>query len=135
MGQQYLTEYSLLLLFVSLSVVVPIGMLATAKLGTKFGVTPSRVTKIKKSAYEGGHPAFSEKPSLFSFGYFYYALLFVAFDVETISRPLISRSPPSWGEVSLTTSLNPPPDMATVEIPVILPLPSTITTGIADELP
>ena len=84
MGQQYLTEYSLLLLFVSLSVVVPIGMLATAKLGTKFGVTPSRVTKIKKSAYEGGHPAFSEKPSLFSFGYFYYALLFVAFDVETI---------------------------------------------------
>ena len=50
MGQQYLTEYSLLLLFVSLSVVVPIGMLATAKLGTKFGVTPSRVTKIKKSA-------------------------------------------------------------------------------------
>ena len=60
MGQQYLTEYSLLLLFVSLSVVVPIGMLATAKLGTKFGVTPSRVTKIKKSAYEGGHPAFSE---------------------------------------------------------------------------
>ena len=40
MGQQYLTEYSLLLLFVSLSVVVPIGMLATAKLGTKFGVTP-----------------------------------------------------------------------------------------------
>ena len=84
MSQHYLTEYSLLLLFVSLSVAVPIGMLATAKLGTKFGVTPSRETKIKKSAYEGGHPAFSEKPSLFSFGYFYYALLFVAFDVETI---------------------------------------------------
>ena len=41
MSQHYLTEYSLLLLFVSLSVAVPIGMLATAKLGTKFGVTPS----------------------------------------------------------------------------------------------
>ena len=102
MGQQYLTEYSLLLLFVSLSVVVPIGMLATAKLGTKFGVTPSRVTKIKKSAYEGGHPAFSEKPSLFSFGYFYYALLFVAFDVETI---LISLTPELFRCVTCGTDL------------------------------
>ncbi|MDG2100754.1 MAG: NADH-quinone oxidoreductase subunit A [Dehalococcoidia bacterium] len=84
MNQSYLTEYSLLFLFVVLSVIVPIGMLAAAKFGTSFGVTPSRSTKIKKAAYEGGHPAFSEKPSLFSFGYFYYALLFVAFDVETI---------------------------------------------------
>jgi|TARA_B110000263_G_scaffold191520_1_gene169431 NADH-quinone oxidoreductase subunit A len=84
MNQTYLTEYSLLFLFVGLSIIVPIGMLAAAKFGTGFGVTPSRSTKIKKAAYEGGHPAFSERPSLFSFGYFYYALLFVAFDVETI---------------------------------------------------
>ncbi len=84
MEQTYLQEYSLLLIFVALSIFVPIGMLAAAKFATRFGVTPSRSSSIKKAAYEGGHPAFSEKPSLFSFGYFYYALLFVAFDVETV---------------------------------------------------
>ena len=84
MEQSYLQEYSLLLIFVALSIIVPIGRLAAAKFGSKFGITPIRSSKIKKSAYEGGHPAFSEKPSLFSFGYFYYALLFVAFDVETV---------------------------------------------------
>ena len=36
-------------------------------------------------------------------------ILILALDVETISFPLTSKSPPSCGDVSLTTSLIPPP--------------------------
>ena len=56
-------------------------------------------------------------------------------DTDTISFPFTSRFPPSCGEVSSTTLVIPLPLPATVEIPVILPLPSTVITGVADEPP
>ena len=84
MIENYINQYSLLLLFVLLSCLVPAGMLLTAKFSMKIGIRPQKNNEVKTTAYEGGHPAFSDKPSRFSFGYFYYALLFVAFDVETI---------------------------------------------------
>ena len=54
-----------------------------------------------------------------------------------ISLDCTSRFPPNCGEVSSTTLEMPlpPPLPATVEIPVILQVPSTVITGIADALP
>jgi len=47
-------------------------------------IRPSRPTAVKESAYEGGMPPFSSRPARFNFRYYYYALLFIVFDVETI---------------------------------------------------
>ena len=59
----------------------------------------------------------------------------LAFPVPVIFLLLRSKSPPSCGVVSSTTLEIPPPppapEVATVEIPVILPSESTTITGVA----
>ena len=47
-------------------------------------VRPSQTSKVKRTSYESGLRPFSPKPRLFNIRYYYYAILFVVFDVETV---------------------------------------------------
>jgi NADH-quinone oxidoreductase subunit A len=84
MFEDYFRQYALLIIFAAAAVTVPIGMLTMSYLAQFIKVRPSRSTAVKLSAYEGGMPPFSDRPARFNFRYYYYALLFVVFDVETV---------------------------------------------------
>ena len=84
MFEDYFSQYALLLIFALAAISVPIGMMTMSYLGQFVKIRPSRPSQGKESADEGGLPPFSERPARFNFRYYYYALLFVVFDVETI---------------------------------------------------
>ena len=84
MFEDYFRQYALLIIFAAASFSVPIGMLTMSYLAQFIKVRPSRPSAVKESAYEGGMPPFSDRPARFNFRYYYYALLFVVFDVETV---------------------------------------------------
>ncbi len=84
MLDDYFRQYGLLLLFAAIAVTVPVGMLALSYAASFIRVRPSNPTAVKRAAYEGGMRPFSAKPSRFNFRYYYYALLFVVFDIETV---------------------------------------------------
>ena len=84
MFEDYFSQYALLLIFALAAISVPIGMMTMSYLGQFVKIRPSRPSQVKESAYEGGTPPFSDRPARFNFRYYYYALLFVVFDVETI---------------------------------------------------
>ncbi len=71
-------------MFLMIAVAVPVGMLATSYLAEFIRVRPSLTSKIKRTTYESGLRPFSAKPRLFNMRYYYYAILFVVFDVETV---------------------------------------------------
>ncbi len=84
MFEDYFRQYALLIIFAAAAVTVPVGMLMMSYMAQFVRVRPSRPTAVKESAYEGGMPPFSDRPARFNFRYYYYALLFVVFDVETV---------------------------------------------------
>jgi NADH-quinone oxidoreductase subunit A len=84
MFEDYFRQYALLIIFAAAAVTVPVGMLMMSYMAQFIKVRPSRPTAVKVSAYEGGMPPFSSRPARFNFRYYYYALLFIVFDVETI---------------------------------------------------
>ena len=84
MLDDYFRQYGLLLLFAAIAVTVPVGMLALSYAASLVGIRPSRPTPVKLTAYEGGMRPYGPKPTRFNFRYYYYALLFVVFDVETV---------------------------------------------------
>ena len=84
MFEDYFRQYALLIIFAIVAVTVPIGMLTMSYMAQFIRVGPSRPTKIKETPYEGGMVPISERPARFNFRYYYYALLFVVFDVETV---------------------------------------------------
>ncbi|MEK9675154.1 MAG: NADH-quinone oxidoreductase subunit A [Chloroflexota bacterium] len=84
MFEDYFRQYALLIIFAIVAVTVPVGMLMMSYMAQFIRVRPSRPTKIKETAYEGGMVPISDRPARFNFRYYYYALLFVVFDVETV---------------------------------------------------
>ncbi len=84
MLDDYFRQYGLLLLFAAIAVTVPVGMLALSYAASLVKIRPSRPTPVKLTAYEGGMRPYGPKPARFNFRYYYYALLFVVFDVETV---------------------------------------------------
>ncbi len=105
MGEDYFRQYGLVAIFVLVAVSVPIGMLMLSKLGTLTGMRPTRATPtepepidaaitpeevrrraqiVKMATYESGMRAVGSRWTRFNFRYYYFALLFVVFDVETI---------------------------------------------------
>ena len=84
MFEDYFRQYALVIIFASAAVSVPVGMLMMSYMAQFIKIRPSRPTSIKESAYEGGMPPFGGRPARVNFRYYYYALLFVVFDVETI---------------------------------------------------
>jgi NADH-quinone oxidoreductase subunit A len=84
MLDDYFRQYGLLFLFAAIAVTVPMGMLALSYAASFVKIRPARPTAVKQTAYEGGMRPFGPKPARFNFRYYYYALLFVVFDVETV---------------------------------------------------
>jgi NADH:ubiquinone oxidoreductase subunit 3 (subunit A) len=105
LGEDYFRQYGLVAIFVLVAVSVPIGMLMLSKLGTLTGMRPTRATPtepepidaaitpeevrrraqiVKMATYESGMRAVGSRWTRFNFRYYYFALLFVVFDVETI---------------------------------------------------
>ena len=84
MFDDYFRNYAILIIFFAVAVGVPLGMLGMSYMASFVKIRPQRTTRIKRAPYEGGMGPLSDKPSRFNFRYYYYALLFVAFDVETV---------------------------------------------------
>ena len=105
MGEDYFRQYGLVAIFVLIAVSVPIGMLLLSKLGTFTGMRPTRPAPtepepidasitpeevrrraqiVKMATYESGMRAVGSRWTRFNFRYYYFALLFVVFDVEII---------------------------------------------------
>ncbi|MDA1257284.1 MAG: NADH-quinone oxidoreductase subunit A [Chloroflexi bacterium] len=105
MGEDYFRQYGLIAIFVIIAVTVPVGMLMMSKMGTLIGMRPTRVEPsepepfggeinpeevqrrsqiVKLATYESGMRAVGSRWTRFNFRYYYFALLFVVFDVETI---------------------------------------------------
>ena len=84
MFEDYFRQYALVIIFAATAVVVPVGMLMMSYMAQFVGFRPSRPSPVKESAYEGGMPPLDKRPARFNFRYYYYALLFVVFDVETV---------------------------------------------------
>jgi NADH-quinone oxidoreductase subunit A len=84
MIQDYFRSYAVLIIFAAVAVAVPIGMLGISYMASMVKVRPQRSTRIKRAPYEGGMRPLGARPRRFNFRYYYYALLFVAFDVETV---------------------------------------------------
>ena len=82
--EDYLLQYGVLIVYALLAIAVPIGMLLISYLATFIKIRPSKPNEVKLSAYESGLPPFGPKPVMFNFRYYYYAILFVVFDVETV---------------------------------------------------
>ena len=82
MLDDYLRQYGVLIIFALISIAVPVGMLSISALGSRFRIRPSRPSIVKSTAYEGGMKPFSPRPSRFNLRYYYFALLFVLFDIE-----------------------------------------------------
>lgn len=93
----YLQEYGALLIFVGLVVGIPMMLLMVSFAGSLIKARPQRSSPVKREAYESGMRPFSKKPSRFSFRYYYFALLFIIFDVETV---LLFPVAVSYGVVS-----------------------------------
>ncbi|MAR34169.1 MAG: NADH:ubiquinone oxidoreductase subunit A [Chloroflexi bacterium] len=84
MFEEYFRQYAILIIFSIVATSVPIGMLAISFIAQFIKVRPSRPSEVKLTAYEGGMLPFEERPEKFNFKYYYYAILFVVFDVEAV---------------------------------------------------
>lgn len=84
MFEDYFRQYALVIIFAAVAMGITAGMLLLSYAGQFFKLRPSRPSAVKESAYEGGMPPMSSRPARFNFRYYYYALLFVIFDVETV---------------------------------------------------
>ncbi len=84
MIEDYFRQYGILLIFLLVALAVPIGMLGLSYAAQFVRIRPNAPSKVKKTAYESGIRPFSPPPRLFNMRYYYYAILFVVFDVETV---------------------------------------------------
>ena len=66
------------------SLVFPIGGIGTSWLFGRLGVRPERPDQIKEDTYECGVETEGPAWVQFNFRYYYFALLFVIFDVEAV---------------------------------------------------
>lgn len=89
MLDDYFRQYGLIAMFTGIAVFVPTSMLALSLLASKlpgrFGkIRPRRPNRAKLSTYECGMDPIGSRWMQFNPRYYFYALLFVVFDVETV---------------------------------------------------
>ncbi len=84
MLENYFENYAILGFYLLVSITVPIGMITLSKLAQFIKVRPSNPSELKKSMYECGMKPETERWQGFNIKYYFYALMFVIFDVETI---------------------------------------------------
>ncbi len=80
----YFHHYAIIGFYLLVATLVPIGMIVISRLASFIKVRPSNPSELKKSMYECGMKPETERWQGFNIKYYFYALLFVIFDVETI---------------------------------------------------
>ena len=79
-----LTEYGPLLILMLAALIFPIGGVVTSLLFGRLRLRPDNPNPIKNDTYECGVETVGPSWIQFNFRYYYFALLFVIFDVEVI---------------------------------------------------
>jgi NADH-quinone oxidoreductase subunit A len=79
-----LPEWGQVGFLVALALIFPAGGIITSWLLGRLGVRPDRPDKIKEDTYECGVETEGTAWVQFNFRYYYFALLFVIFDVEVV---------------------------------------------------
>ena len=79
-----LTEYGPLLILMLAALIFPIGGVVTSLLFGRLRLRPDNPDPIKNDTYECGVETVGPSWIQFNFRYYYFALLFVIFDVEVV---------------------------------------------------
>lgn len=79
-----LADYGYVGLLMVVAIIFPLGAIVTSALLGLFRLRPHNPDPIKASTYECGMDTIGPSWIQFNFRYYYYALLFVIFDVEAI---------------------------------------------------
>ncbi|MBI4216173.1 MAG: NADH-quinone oxidoreductase subunit A [Chloroflexi bacterium] len=79
-----LADYGYVGLLALVAIAFPVVTLLASKILSYIGVRPQRPSAVKSSTYECGMDTVGEAWVQFNFRYYYYALLFVVFDIETV---------------------------------------------------
>ena len=79
-----LTEYGPLLILMLAALIFPIGGVVTSLLLGRLRLRPDNPNPIKNDTYECGVETVGPSWIQFNFRYYYFALLFVIFDVEVV---------------------------------------------------
>jgi len=80
----YFRQYGLLGMFVLVAIAVPVALLLISYLGSLIRIRATRPTPAKMSTYECGMKPIGSRWVRFNIRYYYYAVVFVVFDVETV---------------------------------------------------
>ncbi len=107
MVEDYFRQYGLIAVFVLVAVSLPVMLLMVSRMGALAGIRPTRRAPppeqrepsveeftpegiarasqvVRLATYESGMKVIGPRWTRFNFRYYYFALLFVVFDVETI---------------------------------------------------
>ncbi len=84
MLDDYFRQYGLIVILTIVAIAVPSSMLLMSWMLSHVGIRPRKPSPVKQSVYECGMETLSPRWTQFNFRYYYYALLFVVFDVETV---------------------------------------------------
>ena len=79
-----LSQYGYVGIFLVIAVLIPSFMLTLSWLTSFTGVRPQKPSVVKSQTYECGMETIGGSWVQFNFRYYYFALLFVIFDVETV---------------------------------------------------
>lgn len=79
-----LADYGYIGLYLLLATIIPITMILIPWALTFVGVKPSNPTPVKMQTYESGMETIGGSWVRFNFRYYFFALLFVIFDVEVV---------------------------------------------------
>ena len=81
MLEDYYRQYGLVLILLIAAVAVPMGMLLASRLAQTARIRPSKPDDVKLDIYECGMETIGGRWIQFNFRYYFYALLFLVFDV------------------------------------------------------
>ena len=84
MVDDYLRQYGFILIISFVAVIVPTSMLLLSWIATAVRIRPHKPNPIKYTTYECGVEPIGSGWTQFNFRYYFFALLFVIFDVETV---------------------------------------------------
>ena len=84
MLDDYFRQYGLIFIFTLVIIAIPTSMLLMSWALSFTRVRPQKPSIVKLSTYECGMETLSPRWTQFNFRYYYFALLFVIFDVETV---------------------------------------------------
>jgi len=79
-----LSEWGQVGFLIVLALIFPLGGILTSWLFGRLGLRPDKPDPVKEDVYECGVPTEGETWVQFNFRYYYFALLFVIFDVEAV---------------------------------------------------